>query len=127
MTPLAVRVAPPSNSPTTTTARPRTRVAAITSSVIGPLRGKLGNEDAAAVEMRLAFDAVLVACLIAILVIDLEHYIIPDELSIALVATGIGRDVYGRLADGYWSHALRVPVPSTGYELVVPASLAGQR
>ncbi|MBI3945073.1 MAG: prepilin peptidase [Armatimonadetes bacterium] len=64
----------------------------------------------------LLFDALLVAALIAIFAIDLEHYIIPHELNYFLMFTGVAREVYGRLATGQWSHPvhlLGIPVPAS--------------
>lgn len=72
----------------------------------------------------LIFDALFVAALIAIFAIDLEHYIIPDELNAFAVLTGIGRDVFG-LVTGRGDYALRLPVPGTQWELGVPASILG--
>ncbi|HOM80248.1 MAG TPA: prepilin peptidase [Armatimonadota bacterium] len=75
--------------------------------------------------VALLFDAALVAALIAICAIDLEHYIIPDELNLFLVVTGILRDVWGRVTTGSWSHAAHIAIPFTEWELTLPSSVLG--
>lgn len=73
----------------------------------------------------LFFDAVMIAALIAIFAIDLEHYIIPDELNLLLVMTGIGREVWGRVATGQWAYPIFLPIPWTEYQVMLPASVVG--
>lgn len=63
------------------------------------------------------------AALIAVFFIDLEHWIIPDQLSLAGIAIGLARDGIG-LADGSRS-AYPLPIPWTGWHLPVPQSVAG--
>lgn len=63
------------------------------------------------------------ASLIAIFFIDLEHWIIPDQLSLFGIVLGVARDGVG-LAQGT-REAFRVPVPFTGLELPLPQSIAG--
>jgi len=75
--------------------------------------------------VALLFDMALVGALIAIFAIDLEHYIIPDELNLFLVVTGLLRDVWGRATSGAWSHAAHVPVPWSDWEITLPASVVG--
>ncbi len=72
----------------------------------------------------LVFDVVFVAALIAIFAIDLEHYIIPDELNLVAAVAGIGRDVWGLATDPN-HHALAIAVPGTGWDLLLPYSIVG--
>ncbi|MDH7571339.1 MAG: prepilin peptidase, partial [Armatimonadota bacterium] len=72
----------------------------------------------------LFFDAVLVAALIAIFAIDLEHYIIPHELNWACILSGLAREGWGVLTTGGLAHPVRIPVPGGG-ALPVPASVFG--
>jgi len=63
------------------------------------------------------------ASLIAIFFIDLEHWIIPDQLSLFGIGVGVARDSIGlatRTRDPYW-----IPVPGWGREIPLPQSLAG--
>lgn len=73
----------------------------------------------------LVFDAVFVSALVVIFAIDLEHYIIPDELNGVAAAAGLARDAWGRVATGTWSHAVHIGLPGSGWEVVLPASVAG--
>ncbi|MBM3496268.1 MAG: prepilin peptidase, partial [Armatimonadetes bacterium] len=50
------------------------------------------------------------SALIAALVIDLEHYIIPDGINTFALAVGVGRDIWG-LAAGEPGHALMLGLP----------------
>ena len=63
------------------------------------------------------------ASLIAIFFIDLEHWIIPDQLSVFGILLGLARDGIG-LIDGS-RVAYHVPVPWTGWEMPLPHSVAG--
>lgn len=63
------------------------------------------------------------AALIAIFFIDMEHWIIPDQLSVFGIVLGIGRDVYG-LANGT-RETFHIPVPWTSLNIPLPQSLAG--
>lgn len=69
------------------------------------------------------FYALFGAALIAIFFIDLEHYIIPDQLSLFIVGLGLLRDGI-RLANGV-GHPYHIPIPWTGVRVPVPQSLAG--
>lgn len=63
------------------------------------------------------------ASLIAIFFIDLEHWIIPDQLSLFGIAIGISRDAAGMVQRT--REAFRIPIPFTGWELPLPQSIAG--
>lgn len=63
------------------------------------------------------------ASLIAIFFIDLEHWIIPDQLSVFGIAVGLSRDGIGlalRTREPY-----RIPFPGVESGLPVPQSIAG--
>lgn len=63
------------------------------------------------------------AALIAVVFIDLEHWIIPDQLSVFGILLGIGRDIYGLVTH---EHSLmHIPIPFTGFELPMLHSIAG--
>jgi len=63
------------------------------------------------------------AALIAVFFIDLEHYIIPDELSLFGIIIGIVHDGIG-LAIGT-RHPYWVPLPWAGTRLPIPQSIIG--
>lgn len=77
---------------------------------------------------RFTWDTILlcffIAVLIAIFFIDLDHYIIPDELNIAGVLIGISRDVLKLILDPTWALAA-VPIPFTGMVIHAPRSIVG--
>lgn len=62
------------------------------------------------------------ASLIAILFIDLEHFIIPDQLSIFGIVVGIGRDI----ANIYTGRVkpFHIPIPGVDYSIPLPQSIA---
>ena len=63
------------------------------------------------------------ASLIAIFFIDLEHYIIPDQLSLFGIAVGFLHDVV-KIITG--THQLaKVPIPFTSLKIPLPASVVG--
>ncbi|MHB0999318.1 MAG: prepilin peptidase [Armatimonadota bacterium] len=61
------------------------------------------------------------ASLIAILFIDLEHYIIPDQLSFFGIAIGVGRDIAGIIIGD--RHAYNIPIPGLGFDIPLPQSI----
>jgi leader peptidase (prepilin peptidase)/N-methyltransferase len=63
------------------------------------------------------------ASLIATFLIDLEHWIIPDQLSLFGILIGVSRDIVG-LVDKT-RVPFTIPVPFTGWELPLPQSIAG--
>ena len=63
------------------------------------------------------------ASLIAVFFIDLEHWIIPDQLSLFGIGLGVARDVTG-LATGSRSF-LWIPIPGLHRELPIPQSVGG--
>ncbi len=73
--------------------------------------------------------ALLISALIAVFAIDLEHYIIPDQLWIFGAAVGFIADVAGLvtgLREFPWRDFLWLPVPFTGgLEVPLPHSLVG--
>ena len=77
---------------------------------------------------RFTWDTVLecflIAVFIAIFFIDLDHYIIPDELNIAGVMIGISRDFLKLALDPTWAWA-QVPIPFTGTFFYAPRSIVG--
>ncbi|MCC6484094.1 MAG: prepilin peptidase [Armatimonadetes bacterium] len=73
--------------------------------------------------------AAVISALIAVFAIDLEHYIIPDQLWIFMAAVGFLAEGIG-LALGWksypWNDLLYLTVPFTGgWELPVPHALLG--
>jgi len=82
--------------------------------------------DVATLVVYLAF----AAALIAVFVIDLEHFIIPDELVLVGVAAGAARDAAGLILWNGLPRPASLPLPWSlwmlkGVENGVPASLAG--
>lgn len=63
------------------------------------------------------------ASLIAIFFIDLEHWIIPDQLSLFGILIGVARDGVGLVEKT--RAPFTIPVPFTGWELPLPQSIAG--
>ena len=73
---------------------------------------------------------VFAAMLIAIFIIDLEHYIIPDELVLVGLLGGVGRDALGLLFWNGLPRPLSLPLPwgawtFKGIANGIPSSLAG--
>lgn len=70
----------------------------------------------------------LTSALVAVFAIDLEHYIIPDQLWIFSAIVGFTADITG-LVTGWrvypWQGMLHIPVPFTGLEIPLPHSLVG--
>lgn len=77
---------------------------------------------------RFTWDSILeclfIATLIATFFIDLDHYIIPDELNLAGVVIGVGRDLLKLWLDPTWALA-RIAVPFTGMVVHAPRSIVG--
>ncbi|MBW3623740.1 MAG: prepilin peptidase [Armatimonadetes bacterium] len=69
-------------------------------------------------------ECLFVAVLIAIFFIDLDHFIIPDELNLAGVVIGVARDMLKLALDPSWALA-RIPIPFTGAVVHAPRSLVG--
>ena len=69
--------------------------------------------------------ALFSAALIAVFFIDLDHWIIPDQLSVFGMVLGISRDILG-LVTGEEGHVLmRIPVPFTSIDVPMLWSVAG--
>lgn len=69
--------------------------------------------------------ALFSAALIAVFFIDLEHWIIPDQLSVFGIALGIVRNVIG-LVMGEEGYSLQhIPVPFTGIHIPMLQSISG--
>ncbi|HOK53836.1 MAG TPA: prepilin peptidase, partial [Armatimonadota bacterium] len=69
--------------------------------------------------------ALFSAALIAVFFIDLDHWIIPDQLSVFAMVLGISRDILG-LVTGEEGHVLmRIPVPFTSIDVPMLWSVAG--
>jgi len=64
-----------------------------------------------------------ISAMIIAFAVDLDSFIIPDQVSIAGVVIGIGKDVAHLIAGDDW--LLRVPLPFTEFRLPVPSSVAG--
>jgi leader peptidase (prepilin peptidase)/N-methyltransferase len=64
------------------------------------------------------------AALIAITFIDLDHWIIPDQLSFFGIALGILRDVYGLVMHEPGHSLMRIPIPFTDASLPMLWSVA---
>lgn len=63
------------------------------------------------------------AALIAIFFIDLEHWIIPDQLNLFGMAIGVARDFIGlatHTKEPFW-----IPIPGWGGRIPIPQSIAG--
>jgi len=72
----------------------------------------------------LAF-ALFSASLIAVFFVDLEHWIIPDQLSVFGIVVGIARDVYGVVMHEAAHAPYQISIPFTGFELPMLRSIAG--
>jgi leader peptidase (prepilin peptidase)/N-methyltransferase len=69
--------------------------------------------------------ALFAAALIAIFFIDLDHWIIPDQLSVFGIALGVGRDILGFVIGEKGHVLLRIHIPFTGIEFPMLWSIAG--
>lgn len=73
--------------------------------------------------------AIFSALLIAILFIDLDHMIIPDQLSLGAIGLGILRDVVGIWfpphGEKLGQHLLRIAIPFTSIEFPMLRSIVG--
>jgi leader peptidase (prepilin peptidase)/N-methyltransferase len=68
-------------------------------------------------------ECLFLSTLIATFFIDLEHYIIPDELNLAGFLIGVARDGYKLFThDPSWALA-RIPIPFTGTVVHAPRSV----
>lgn len=70
------------------------------------------------------FDALFCAALIAVFFIDLDHWIIPDQLSVFGILLGIGRDVYGLVTGHGGRPLLHIPIPFTSIQVPMLQSIA---
>ncbi len=62
--------------------------------------------------------ALFTSALIAVVFIDLDHWIIPDQINLFGVILGVGRDILGFLLHEEGHVFLRIPIPAT--EISVP-------
>ncbi|MBI2844423.1 MAG: prepilin peptidase [Armatimonadetes bacterium] len=69
--------------------------------------------------------ALLSASLIAVFFIDLDHWIIPDQLSVFGIGLGVVRDIVGLVMHEEGRSLLRIPIPFTQFELPMLWSIAG--
>ncbi|MEN6371504.1 MAG: prepilin peptidase [Armatimonadota bacterium] len=70
--------------------------------------------------------ALFTAALIAVFFIDLEHWVIPDQLSVWFgMSIGVVRDIYGLVMHEEGHTLLHIPVPFTGIEIPMLWSVAG--
>lgn len=77
-------------------------------------------------EVNFFLYALFTAALIAVFFIDLEHWIIPDQLSVWFgMSLGVVRDIYGLVMREEGHTLLRIPVPFTGIEIPMLWSIAG--
>ncbi|MCL5104159.1 MAG: prepilin peptidase [Armatimonadetes bacterium] len=64
-----------------------------------------------------------ISALIVTFAVDIEHFIIPDEVSILGVVVGVGRDVAHLIAGDNW--LMHIPLPFTDWTLPMLPSVAG--
>jgi len=77
-------------------------------------------------EVNFFLYALFTAALIAVFFIDLEHWIIPDQISVWFgMSLGIVRDIYGLVIREEGHTLLRIPIPFTGIEVPMLWSIAG--
>ena len=69
--------------------------------------------------------ALFSAALIAVFFIDLDHWIIPDQLSVFGMGLGVARDVFGLAIHEPAHSLLRIPIPFTRVEVPMLESVAG--
>ena len=69
--------------------------------------------------------ALFTTALIAVFFIDLEHWIIPNQLSYFAIALGVVRDIAGFVMHEEGHVLLRIPIPFTGIHLPMLWSVAG--
>ncbi len=67
--------------------------------------------------------ALFTAALVVAFMVDVDHFIIPDQCWIAGTILGVGRDIAHWIAGD--PRLLRIPLPFTESSLPVPASVAG--
>ena len=75
--------------------------------------------------LQLGANAVLVSCLIAICCIDLEFYIIPDELSLTPALVGVGVDLYRLIFLDASPYRMTLPWFGGSIPLLIPGSILG--
>lgn len=68
--------------------------------------------------------ALFAAALIAITFVDLDHWIIPDQLSFFGIVLGIARDVFGLITHEAGHSLMRIPIPFTGVHVPMLWSVA---
>lgn len=69
--------------------------------------------------------ALFSAALIAVFLIDLDHWIIPDQLSVFGILLGIARDIYSLVTHEKGHSLLYIHIPFTGFQLPMLYSVAG--
>jgi leader peptidase (prepilin peptidase) / N-methyltransferase len=69
--------------------------------------------------------ALFSAALIAVVFIDLDHWIIPDQLNVFGVVLGVGRDILGLVMHESGHRLLHIPIPFTGVHVPMLWSVAG--
>lgn len=69
--------------------------------------------------------ALFSAALVAVVFIDLDHWIIPDQLNVFGIVIGIGREVVGLVTHESGHSLLRIPIPFTGLYVPMLWSVAG--
>lgn len=69
--------------------------------------------------------AFFTAALVAVFFIDLDHYIIPDELVIIGIGLGVARDIIGLVTHEAGWGFLYFPLPFTGFEVPMLRSIVG--
>ena len=65
------------------------------------------------------------AAMIAVVFIDLEHWIIPDQLNVFGIVIGVARDVFGLVTHESGHSLLYIPVPFTQIQAPMLWSIAG--
>jgi leader peptidase (prepilin peptidase)/N-methyltransferase len=67
--------------------------------------------------------ALFSAALIAVLFIDIDHWIIPDQLSVFGIVLGVAWDIFGLVT--HERGLLHIPIPFTGVHVPMLQSIAG--
>ena len=64
-----------------------------------------------------------ISALLVAFFVDLDHFIIPDQVVIAGLVLGVGKDIAHWIAGSL--HLVRIPLPFTDFKLPLPPSIVG--